>query len=220
MKTRFPLILILILTLASCSSEEANQADSNETLLKSYTLTRDSQGKYSIDYELKENTSFDLVKNIETNTNEVHLFSGDVSVSNKQSQTLSLENDQIQLGIYENGEEIKSMSVEDEEILFAKGEESTEFLETYSMTDLGNNNYQIDFKVKEGISVWYEYNEESDVYEVHLKEGISNGIEFSKTYIKTSDVLRVHFLNYIKTTSAKGQSAEYSVKEKPKTVTT
>ena len=216
MKKRIPLILILILTLASCTSEEASQ-DSNETLLKSYTLTRDSQGKYSIDYELKENTSVDLVKNIETNTNEVHLFSGGVAVSNKKSQTLSLEDDQLNISVFESGQKSKYMYIEDAEILFAKGADSNEFLQSYSITDLGNDNYQLDFKIKEGISVWFEYNEEEEAYEVHLQEGTSKAIEFSKTYVKTLDVLKIDFVNYINNVSAK--NADSTIK-KPKFITT
>lgn len=206
MKILKTILAVTILTITSCSSDANLEETSNETFLKSYKLTRDSQGRYSVDYELKENTSANIIKNIETNTNEIHLFSGKVAVENKQSQTLLLENDQLQLGFYENGEKGSGLIVEDDAIALAKGEESEEFLETYSITDLGNDNYQLDFKVKEGISVSFEYNQENEAYEVHLNEGAVKDLTFSKTYIKTQDVLKIDFINHKDSYSAKSLS--------------
>jgi len=219
MRKLFPLIVFAIVAFASCTSSEEEVTTENDALLKSYTITRDSQGKYSINYELKENTDVNLVKNIETNTNEIYLFSGKVAVEKSQSKELVLENDQLKVGFYEGVEEYKGMSVQDEEIILAKGIDSGDFLEGYSITDLGNNTFQVDFKVKEGIMVWYEFNEEKDTYEVHLKEGASKGLEYSKTYIKTSEVLKIDFVNYF-TNSAKGVEAKVFTKNKPKLATT
>jgi len=202
-----PLFLTTILTLSSCASEEIQQ-DNNETLLKSYTLTKDSQGKYSIDYELKENTTSSITKDIETNTNQVQIFSGKVAMNNKQSQSLSSDNDLMMLDFYEYGDKTKSLYVEDG--LYS------EFLEMYSVTDLGDDNYQLDFKIKEGTSFWYEYNEETAAYEIHLKEGVSNGTEFSKTYTKTLDTLKIDFVNYVNY-SAKGVTS--TTVKKPKIAT-
>lgn len=203
MKTLLPALLIALLTLLSCSSEEEIQLDDNGTFLKSYTLSRDNNGEYSIDYELEENTSMNVVKDAATDINEIYLFSGDAVVAKSQNKTLSLTDDQLALDIYEEGEAIKSFIVEDGEL-----EVGGDFLENYSITDLGNNTYKVDFKVKEGIAVSYKFNEESNVYEIHLEAGVSKGAVFTKTYIKTGDVLKIDFVNSDDANSAKGNTAQ------------
>lgn len=205
MKTLLPLFLMAILVLTSCSSEEDIQVDDNSEFLKSYTLSRDAEGNYSIDYKLNENTSLDVVKDEATNVNEIYLFSGKVAVEKSQSKALSLEDDQLALDIFENGEEVKSIAIEDGEL-----EVGADFLQNYSITDLGNDTYEVNFTVKEGIVVEYEFNELDDTYEIHLKEGVgtATGNRFSKTYIKTADVLKMNFVNSIESQSdGKGSSA-------------
>ncbi|TYP99420.1 hypothetical protein C7447_10116 [Tenacibaculum adriaticum] len=193
MKKLIPFFIAFIF-LASCSSEETIELD--ETLLKSYKITKNEQGRYSIDYEVKEDASVDVVKDIKTNYNEIYLFSGKVAMGNKRSESLSIENDQLKVGFFENNQKRKSVIIEDDNIVLAKGEESSEFLEQYSVEDLGDENYQLNFKVRDGVNVVFVYNELEDIYEVHLKEGKSNGVSFSKTYSKTSEVLKIDFVNY------------------------
>ena len=53
---------------------------------------------------------------------------------------------------------------------------------------------------------------------MHLKEGESNGLEFSKTYIRTSKELKINFVNYIKQYSSRSENADYELVEKPKVI--
>lgn len=219
MRNLAPLFLLFTLFLTSCSSEETTLA-LEESSLKTYKISKDSQGRYSIDYEVKENVATNYTKNLETKYNEIHLFEDVAAKERLQSEKLSLENSFLKLGLYENGEKSKSIIIEDDNIVLAKGEESDEFLESYSIKSLDDDNYQLDFEVKEGISVSSEYNELDGAYEIHLKEGNSNGLEFVKTYVKISDVLKINFVNHIKLNSAKGNSATNLTNKKPKFVVT
>lgn len=191
MKFKFPFFLLLILTVVSCSSDELAEQEITDGLLKSYKLVRDSSGKYSIDYEMKEDTYADVITNLDSNTNEVHLFSGEVTVSKSQSEALVLEDDKLNIGFYENGIENSFLTLEDDDFILEE-----ELLESYSLTNQGDGFFKLDFKVKEGVAVSYDYNEVLGVYEVYLNEGESKSTEFSKTYIKTNSVLKVDFISY------------------------
>ncbi len=204
MKQITPLFLLVVLFFASCISEETIQPE--ETSLKSYKVTKDSQGRYTIDYEVEENTATTFVKNEENNFNEIYLYEGNATDKTSEKKSLSIENSILKLGLYEDGEQSKSIIIEDDNIVLAKGQESDEFLDSYSIQSLEDGVYQLDFEVKEGIAVWAEYNEEDDAYEIHLKEGTSNELEFSKTYVKTSERLKINFVNHIDLNSAKSES--------------
>lgn len=162
MKNVISLVLLVILIFSSCTSEEIIEEGANEALLKSYTLTRDNQGRYSIDYEFSNGDSKDIITDAITNTNEVHLFSGDVIIGQVLSEPLALEDS---------------------------------FLESYNITNDGSDSYMLDFQVKEGVSTFYNYNEETGVYEIHLNEGDTKGTDFFKTYLKGSEVLKIDFMS-------------------------
>lgn len=217
MKQITPLFLLVVLFFVSCTSEETIQPE--ETSLKSYKVTKDSQGRYTIDYEVEENTAATFIKNEENNYNEIYLSEGNATDKTSEKKSLSIENSILKLGLYEDGEQSKSIIIEDDNIVLAKGQESDEFLDSYSIQSLQDGVYQLDFEVKEGIAVWAEYNEEDDAYEIHLKEGTSNELEFSKTYVKTSEVLKINFVNHILVGSAKGTTEQYSATtRKPRVV--
>lgn len=162
MKNIFSLLLLAILTLSSCTSDELMQESEKEALLKSYTLTRDYQGRYSIDYESVNDDVVDVIKDAVENTNEVSLFSGDVIISQYKNQPLSLED---------------------------------AFLESYNITNNGSEFFKLDFTVKKGVTASYEYNEQTASYEIHLNQGGLGEDEFSMTYVKASEVLKIDFVS-------------------------
>ncbi|SNR17263.1 hypothetical protein [Tenacibaculum jejuense] len=207
-KRYLPFLMIVAAIFSSCSSEDNNVIDAdiegvNESLLQSYKLSRDASGKYTIDYKLAKNAQANLVKDESTNTNNLHTFETKHAVSNRSvsnSTDLDLDNNQINIDVYQNGEQRKSITVEDENIVLAKGEVNTNFLQTYSVESFGDGQFVLDFKVREGINVNFEYNADENIYEVHLKEGLSNVRNYTKIYNKSDHLpLKIDFVNYIKT---------------------
>lgn len=210
-------LFIALVTLVSCSSNEELHQEQN--LLKSYKVSKDAQGQYSIDYTTVEAT-VDLVNDLTTKRNEIYLNSAASKNSVESfSNALFLDENELKVGIYENNMKRKTITIEDDNIVLAKGGDDIDFLKTYSIENLGNEYYQLSFKVKDGIKVWFEYNEELDVYEIHLQENdsASNLISYTRNFVKTSDSLKINFVNYIKPNYAKGVK-EYVTERKPKLV--
>lgn len=193
MKSIISLFLVVLL-FASCSSDDDINQQESTSLLKSYTLIRNSNGSYSIDYNLADNAYIDVINDIASNTNELHLFSGDVSVRKSINKSLLQEDEHLNINFLEEGYLSSALSLEDKGFISDIGE-SSYLIESYSITNEGDY-FRVDFKVKEGIAVTYVFNEVLNTYEIHLQEGVSKGVEYTKTYVKTQDVLKIDFINY------------------------
>jgi hypothetical protein len=214
--TPYFLALSLSVIFASCSSNEAEVIENNpENLLQSYTLKRDATGAYSIDFNTTDNTDVTTVTNVD-NSKEIILAETPQKTATKHSSDFSIDNDHLKIGFLEaNNGKRKNIYIEDENITFAKG--ITEFLNSYSITANGDGTYKLDFTVNDNVSTHFKYNEDLEVYEVHLSEGNSDEKQFSRDLrIDSNELLKINFINY-KNVSAKGAVLE-SISEKPKVV--
>ena len=206
------LALTLSIVFASCSNNDTEVLDSTpENLLQSYTLKRDSNGTYSIEFNTSDNTDVTSVTNTD-NSKEIILAETAQKTATKHSNDFSIENDQLKIGFLEtnNGKRTK-IYVEDENITFAKG--VTEFLNSYSVTANGDGTYQLNFEVNDNVTTDFVYNEETETYEIHLASGETVQKDFSRQMEKISEKpLKINFVNH-KDYSAKGEVLE--VIEKP-----
>ena len=212
----FFITLCALMMLTSCETNEENLNIEPETALRSYKISRDAQGKYSIDYEVNENVTVESVKNAESNANEFYLSKGKVAVENQLEIPLVLDNNVLEAKFYDETSVAKGFIIEDDEILLARGEENNEYLQSYSIESLEDGSYQVEFIVKEGVAVSYNYNEQEDIYEINLKEGIAKTLEHSVTYVKTGKELKIDFVNFYTETSAKSTAARRFVTQKPR----
>lgn len=201
-----------IFTLITSCSNEATENPS-KSLLKSYNIYRDSQGKYSIDYNLNENVTSEFVKNAKTHTNEFYLFSKTNTLQKQFNKVLLLDKNKLKVDFLENNIQKNSVTIYDKNIILARGKEYNEYLESYSIESTGNDYYQVDFKVKEGVETKFIYNEKNDTYEIHLEKGNAKNLIFSKKYKKSSETLKIDFVNHHeKNTSARsGTKKLYSL---------
>jgi hypothetical protein len=192
--------MILSILISACSTEDNMPENNDQPLLKSYKLSKDANGRYAIDVDLVEGAYTETYKDEATKTNKIFAYQGEVNNRSKTgANTLTLDNNRIEVDVYENNVQKNTIWVEDENITLAKGQISPNFLETYSVEYLGEGEYVLDFDVREGVSVSFEYNADENIYEVHLKDGPSNGKKFTKLYSKSPNLpLRIDFVNYIK----------------------
>ncbi|WGH76955.1 hypothetical protein P8625_07385 [Tenacibaculum tangerinum] len=202
------------LLFASCSSNDTeiiNEAPEN--LLQSYTLKRDSSGAYSIDFHTTDNTDVTTVTNVD-NTNEIILAEASHKTATKHSNDFSIENDQLKIGFFEaNNGKRTNIYIEDENITFAKG--VTEFLNSYSITANEDGTYQLDFTVNDNVSTDFVYNENLDVYEIHLSAGESLQKTFSRHFEVNSDkMLKLDFVNH----KYSGRTEEETAERKPRII--
>ena len=101
----------------------------------------------------------------------------------------------------------KSISIIDDNIVLAKGK--SQGLKSYSVKSVEDGIYKLDFKVSNGISVDFTYNEDIDTYEIHLNNGKSSKKNFTKNFEKEAGkVLKIDFVNHFAIDSAKSGSLE------------
>ncbi|WP_417784539.1 hypothetical protein [Tenacibaculum sp.] len=194
--TPYFLALSLSVIFASCSSNEAEVIENNpENLLQSYTLKRDATGAYSIDFNTTDNTDVTTVTNVD-NSKEIILAETPQKTATKHSNDFSIENDHLKIGFLEtNKGKQTQISVKDENITFAKG--ITEFLNSYSITANENGTYLLKFTVNDNVTTDFLYNEELEIYEIHLSNGEATENTFSRELETGSDkVLRLNFVNH------------------------
>lgn len=213
--------LVSVFFLSSCSNNETLLPEQEtKNSLKSYKVKRDASGAYSIDYDLVENVKSDKVKNNITNTNEFHLYESDQATSKKQTEELLIDGDKLSIGFVDTRTNKNSnIVIEDDNIELAqKNDEDNVMLSTYSITSNEDGTYELDFTVKNKVTVDFVYNEELSTYEIHLEKGKSSETSFSRNFTKLDgEVLRIDFVNhYINSLSSKSYFSRSLITRKPK----
>ncbi len=205
-KRYIPFLMIVATLISSCSTEDNDVLNTelegvNKSLIQSQKISRDANGKYTVDYTLAKNAQANLDKDSNTDVTTLNVFETKNDVVNRNannSAELDVKNNKLELQVVENGEERNTITVEDENVILAKGEISTNFLQTYSVEGFGDGQYVLDFTVREGIQVEFKYNADENIYEVHLKEGKSSETNFTKLYNKSEYLpLQIDFVNYL-----------------------
>ncbi|MGG8497017.1 hypothetical protein ACQY1Q_11400 [Tenacibaculum sp. TC6] len=217
-KITFFFATLSMLYLVSCSSNDAEVLPNNENAeskLQSYTLKRNTDGTYYIDFNVAENTEINTYKNPD-NSNEVVISESNGQTANKQSTNFVLENDFLKVNILEsnNGKKTR-IAVEDENSSTFANKGITEFLNNYSVTKNTDGTFTLDFEVNNNVQTEFIYNKVEGVYEVHLKNGDAKTKNFSRVLeINDNDALKIDFVNY----KNLGRSEETYTVDKPKVV--
>lgn len=202
------LVAVFSLLLSSCSTEESIlPEEENTSLLKSYKISKDAEGNYSLDFDLNDNVTVDKTVDKDTNFKNFYLYSEGNQVSKKMTEDLVIDGEQLQVGFVDTrSDKSPTVTIIDDNITFAKTDKK-EFLKEYSISLSEENTYLLDFTVNSKVDVSFSYNEEIDTYEIHLKEGKSEGKKFSKVLEKEEGKpLKVDFVNYYEA-QAKGSLA-------------
>ncbi|CAL2087977.1 conserved exported protein of unknown function [Tenacibaculum sp. 190524A02b] len=200
MKKITPLFIAVasFLFMTSCSSNDNDTniiQESQENQLQTYTLKRDSQGRYSIDFNVSENTAVESYKNADL-SNEIILSKTNQKSIPNYTNNFKLENNLLKVGfLEENNGKQTSIAIEDENITFAKG--VTEYLNNYSVTKNKDNTFSLNFEVDENVIAEFVYNENVETYEVHLSKGKSKITKFERILSKPNDdILKIDFVNH------------------------
>ena len=211
------LTIVFALSFASCSTNENELEAPQQSLLKSYKLKRDANGAYSIDYNVAENTNSITHKNYTSSTNEIHLSKTAVDSKDKYREVFPLENNKLKIGFFdaETGKR-SSLSIEDENITFARGNSNNgNFLKTYDLTLDEDGSIQLDFEVNSNIVTDFVYNEDLEIYEIHLSKGTSSEKVFSRSIeVPDNGILKIDFVNH----KFSGRGTSDVVEKKPRVV--
>ncbi|MDG2193961.1 MAG: hypothetical protein P8K77_03720 [Polaribacter sp.] len=192
------LVVMGVLSFTSCATFENEVEAPQEQLLQMYTLSRDTNGAYSINYNVADKTSATSHKNIGSKTNEIYLDKVGYREQKNYKNNFSLDDDKIKIRFVDNNTSGSTqITVEDENATFAKGANNNRFLKEYEVTGNADGTFQLDFEINEGIQSEFVYNKESSTYEIHLSKGDSTEKQFSRAIdIADDGVLKVDFVNH------------------------
>ncbi|WP_299012632.1 hypothetical protein [uncultured Polaribacter sp.] len=210
------LFAIFAFVFSSCSNNETLSLE-NETaiqpLLKTYKIKRDATGAYSVDFNVAENVRVEKVKNYETNTSQIHLYESDEISAQKQSEELVIDGKKLAIGFIDtNINSASNITIEDDNISLAK---TNSTLKDYSIETNEDGTFTLGFNVNSQTDVDFVFNEESNIYEIHLEKGKSDVTSFSRTLTKTGDVLKIDFVNHTNV-AAKGLASKALIKKRRK----
>jgi hypothetical protein len=211
----FALLASFTLLLSSCSTNETLAPEEQSLdLLKTYTINRDANGAYSLDYSLNGNAETENVIDNNTNTNNIYLYSSDNQTSNKVTQDLTINGTQLTVGFVDTSSDTShNITIKDDNISLAKSNNSSK-LNDYSISSNLDGTYTLEFSVNNKVRVDFVFNEENDTYEIHLEEGKTSELNFSRVLEKEDGkALKFDFVNHKGDTHAKSEVA--SVIRKP-----
>ena len=204
----FALLASFTLLLSSCSTNETLVSEEQSLdLLETYTINRDADGAYSLDYSFNGSAETESVIDNNTNTNNIYLYSSDNQSSSKVTQDLTINGTQLTVGFVDtNSDKSHNITIKDDNISLAKSNNNNK-LNDYSISSNLNGTYTLDFSVNNKVRVDFVFNEEIDTYEIHLEEGKTSGVNFSRILEKEEGkALKFDFVNHVESTLAKGET--------------
>ena len=209
--------------LSSCSNNETLLTDTETSnSLKSYKVKRDASGAYSLDYVLDNNVKSDKVQNLATNSNEFHLYQSDYTTSQRKSEELLVGDNKLSIGFIDtrNNTNASITIIDDNSSSIKTSAKKNEMLSEYSISNNEDGTFNLDFKVKKKVVVDFVYNEELEIYEIHLEKGNAKESEFSRSFTKLDGVvLRIDFVNHLNAKGSKGfLSREMAARTKPRVI--
>lgn len=209
----FALVASITLVFSSCSTNENLLPEEQSVdLLKSYSIKRDANGAYSLDYNLNGNAKTEKV--VDNNINQFYLYSSESQTSRRATQDLVIDGTELKVGFVDtSSDKLPQITITDDNLALAKN--SNKKLKEYSITSNQDGTYNLDFSVNNKVRVDFVYNEEINTYEIHLEEGKSNETSFSRVLEKADgQPLKFDFVNHLDNTEAKSEST--IIRRKPR----
>jgi hypothetical protein len=188
MKTTIKVILMAFLmsNLQSCSTGESNTLNEDENPLKSYTLSRDSNGSYSLEQHLNSGVTSTIVPNERGN---VIIFSQGEDAAFTKNKITSMENNDVKIEfLTENHIQIPGITIINENALTTlnKTNEDIKYIKSYKIKMSEDGSYLLHCTLENGYYPTYEYNKEKERHQIRLNPGEikENQTSFSKKYTK------------------------------------
>ncbi|MGB2127868.1 MAG: hypothetical protein ACPHXR_00185 [Flavicella sp.] len=185
-KIKILFMVILLSLFQSCSELESDNLNKNESPLKSYTLSRDVNGSYTLEQHLNDGIISKIVPN--QILNEIIFEEGKDDVITQTSITPSQNNDVRIEFLTENHIQIPGITVyeSDKATTYNKTTKDINYVKSYEMKMMQNGSYELKYTLKQGYYPTYEYNKEKERHQIRLNQGEikENQTSFSKNYIK------------------------------------
>lgn len=204
-------IVALAIGFTSCSEDVLVEEFTQETPLKSYSLSRDIDGSYTLEHTLSDGMSSSITNS--TDGSQIILNEGTSSTIEK-SDVLPLTNGNIKIDfLTENEVKIPGISILDSKISSTTSSKEIDYVKSYKISMLEDGTYQLDYTLANNYVPSYDYDEELGKHQIILTKDFSNeSNSYSKNYLKfEGQKLNIVFLRLVTTTtlSSKGSSKYY-----------
>ena len=120
-----------------------NEVPTNK-LLKSFTVKKDANGAYSLNFDLNSDAVVDKTYNDYSKTSQFVLYSSNKPGVRNVKEPMSINDSKLQIGFLDtNTDEKPSITIVDDNITFGKGD--TEALQSFEISSVDDSAYQLDF---------------------------------------------------------------------------
>ena len=201
--------LIITLVFSSCSQEESTFLEEpNSELFGKVILSRDASGSYTMDLETSNDVASNISSNEKSNSLDIDLYSASGTKQQIISEEMSTgSEDRFSINLNNTiSNHTSRLTIFDKDISFLKNlsENDDDHLNSYSVSDNGDNTYDVNFTVNSYVEVDFTQDEETGEYMIHLEPGNGTQTEYSVTFNKEEGVnLNIAFLNYYPSESGK-----------------
>tara|TARA_B100000809_G_scaffold266925_1_gene333078 strand:+ start:2270 stop:2944 length:675 start_codon:yes stop_codon:yes gene_type:complete len=194
-------IVALAIGFTSCSEDTTIEEFTKEAQLKTYSLSRDIDGSYTLEHTLSDGTSSSIIS--DTNGSEIILSEGTAQKTSK-SNVLPLLNGDVKIDFIGNSEiKIPGLSIFDSKTSTTASSKTIDYVQAYKISMLEDGSFKLDFKLAKNYTPVYEYNDELGRNEIHLEKGITSGKNrYTKNYLKfEGQKLNIVFVRTVITTT-------------------
>jgi len=210
---------IIILVFSSCSQEESTYLEEpNSELFGKVILSRDASGSYTMNLETSNDVASNISSNEKSNSLDIDLY----SASGTKQQTISEEmftgsEDRFSIKLNNTiANHTSRLTIFDKDIKFQKNDDEDDHLSSYSVSDNGDNTYDVNFTVDASIEVDFTQDEETGEYMIHLEPGSGTQTDYTVTFNREEgENLQIVFRNYYP--SEDGRSTPSS-RDKPRVI--
>jgi len=210
---------IITLVFSSCSQEESTYLEEpNSELFGKVILSRDASGSYTMNLETSNDVASNISSNEKSNSLDIDLY----SASGTKQQTISEEmftgsEDRFSIKLNNTiANHTSRLTIFDKDIKFQKNDDEDDHLSSYSVSDNGDNTYDVNFTVDASIEVDFTQDEETGEYMIHLEPGSGTQTDYTVTFNREEgENLQIVFRNYYP--SEDGRSTPSS-RDKPRVI--
>ena len=191
--------LIITLVFSSCSQEETTFLEEpTSELFGKVVLSRDASGSYTMDLETSNDVASTISSNEKSNSLDIDLYNASGTKQQTTSEEMSTgSEDRFSVNLNNTiTSRTSKLTIFDKDIQFSKTEEE-DHLNSYSVTDNGDNTYDVNFTVDASIEVDFTQDEATGEYMIHLEPGAGSQTDYSVTFNREEgDNLQILFRNY------------------------
>ena len=191
--------LIITLVFSSCSQEETTFLEEpTSELFGKVVLSRDASGSYTMDLETSNDVASTISSNEKSNSLDIDLYNASGTKQQTTSEEMSTgSEDRFSVNLNNTiTSRTSKLTIFDKDIQFSKTEEE-DHLNSYSVTDNGDNTYDVNFTVDASIEVDFTQDEATGEYMIHLEPGAGTQTDYSVTFNREEgESLQILFRNY------------------------